>query len=657
MDSRVSLCMIVKNEAQNIKRCLDSAAGAVDEIIVIDTGSTDNTGQIAAEYGALVQSFLWNENFSDARNASLDLATGNWVLFLDADEELTQSSREALRRVIDDNAVEGYFVKIINYLGNDGWSESCPDLVFRLFRNRRDYRFRGAIHEQIAGVILEKNNQASYRIAEEIEIIHYGYLDKQIGEKDKKNRNINIIQKELLQDPENRLLRYHYGVELFRAEKYEEAAVELIQAANGIDPNTIYLPKLFRYIVMSCQSAKQPEKALDTALLGLRFFPDYADLYYYAGLLFLELKQYNKAREFFQNAVSMPAQPSLYASFGGVRGFRSYYHLGQIAETFLDYEDALKNYISSLRDNPNFTPALESMVKILKPRENPEYTKESLEKVFEFCTPEANQIMGGIYFRHGAYQLALEYFESAAANGASSPEIQLCKAICLIQERRRLEALRTINKFSRESHLYPLAKINELLCFWLQDKKKKVRSLFAELQALGLVADTEKVLSLFLAIPGKQKKHCAVTLGQDGMSLLLDVITRLLDMEEINKVEQLLSEISAENLAEYSLAIARRLYDFGYKEMAEALLREHISGNQNAEPHFLLAEICQEAGKNIEAEQYYRRALELDPDVPQYYIRLLNLYESSRKRILQEAMAKYPGADIFKKLSGEAPAD
>jgi len=655
-DNRISLCMIVKNEAQNIRRCLKSVAGAVDEIVVVDTGSTDDTRQIAREFGARVNSFLWNENFSDARNTSLDLATGDWILFLDADEELHKDSREVLRRLTSDDTVEGYFVKIINYIGNEGWTETCPDLVFRLFRNRKDYRFRGAIHEQIADVILEKNNKAVYRIAEEIVIIHYGYLDRQIDEKDKKNRNLRIIQKELEENPENRLLRYHYGVELFRAERYREAAEELTRAANGIDPGTIYLPKLLRYIVMSHKAAGQPDNVLDVARLGLQLFPDYADLYYYAGLVYLGLKQYGKAYESFQKAVSMPEQPAQYASFGGVRGFRSYYHLGQIAEAFLNYEEALRFYIASLHDNQGFTPALENIVRILKPRENSAYTKECLAKAFEFCTPQANLMMGEICFRQGAYKLALEYFEKGAAGEHASPAVQLWKAICLIQEQRYLEALRITGSFSPDGNLYPLAKLNELFCFWVQGNKKKVRALYAELSALGLAEDTEKVLTLFINIPDRRKNTGGVIVGQDGIMLLLDIVNRLLYMGQVNKALYLLNSVSPQSVAKYKLSIGQSFYDHGYREQAEVFLREYLTAQRDSEAYFLLGEICQEKGNYVEAEQHYRRALEINPDEPRYYVRQINLYENMRRQILKEALQKYPDVEIFRKLAEEVPA-
>lgn len=666
MTAKISLCMIVKNEGANLARCLNSVNGIVDEIIIVDTGSTDNTTHIALDYGAQVHFHPWTDNFSDARNASLELATGEWILFLDADEELDPGSGEALHHITSpdraDPGIEGCFVKIINYVGNEGWVETCPDLVFRLFRNRPDYRFRGAIHEQIVDVILEKSREARFTIAEGISIIHYGYLDGEVRAKNKKNRNLGIIQTELEAHPHNRLLRYHFGVELFRAERYAEAAQVFTQAANGIDPNTIYLPKLLRYLVLSHQAAGQLHQALETALLGLRFFPDYADLHYYAGLVYLDLKQYGAAEKSLQQAASMPEQPPQYASFGGMRGFRAYYQLGKIADTFLQFEEALKYYILSLRDNPQFTPALECIVQILKPHKYPQDTKESLDKICEFCTPEANRMIGEIYFRHGAYALALEHFERMtehpAADATLPSEIRLWKAICLIQEGRHLEALRLIEEFSATSPLYPLAKLNKLLSFWLQGRPQKVRALYKDLETLGLAEDTRTVLSLFLAHPKpypsakKQRGAHALTLGSDGLALLADIIQRLLALHEVERADFLLAQVQPASLAPKNVELAKLYYDYDQEPRAIDLLAKHLSFfPDDAAAHFLLAEVNHKCGNYPESEQHYRYAVELNPHEPRSYVRQIELYQDWQQRILAEARQKYPDSEVLRQLA------
>ncbi|HBV85547.1 MAG TPA: glycosyl transferase family 2 [Desulfosporosinus sp.] len=657
MAEKISLCMIVKNEALNLGRCLKSVSGIADEIIVVDTGSTDSTCEIARQYGAVIHHFLWNNNFSNARNASLELAHGDWILFLDADEELSPNSREILIPLIKNKAVEGFFVKIINYLGKEGWIETVPDLVFRLFRNKREYRFHGAIHEQIADVILQKNPKACYQIAENLTIIHHGYLDEVIKEKDKKSRNLRLIEQELEINPTNRLLQYHYGVELFRAERYSEAARVFIQSATDIDPNTIYLPKLIRYIVMAQQSSGQPQEALNTAALGLRLFPDYADLYFYTGLILLDLKRYSPARKAFLQALTMPEQPPQYASFGGVRGFRSYYYLAQIAEAFLDEEEALKYYLFSLRDNAHFTHALEHLVHILKPTKEPTYTMECLEKVCNFCTPMANRLMGDIYFRHGAYDLALHYLDQAEDGFPVSSDLKLRKAICLIQKRRFFEAVRLLEDFSRESPEYPIATVNRLFCFWIQNKPQKVRTLWQELHALGLAEDTERVLSLFPMFIKKTAPPPQLILGPEGMLLLLDIFQRLVAMQEIERAMFFLKALHRKSLADYSLKIAQIFVDYGEESRAIPFVQTVLEADPSAEAHFRLAEIFSHLGRLSEAEQHYKHALELDPDTPSYYVRLIELYTAWRQTILKEALEKHPENDVFRKLLEEVSSN
>ncbi|MBO8127809.1 MAG: glycosyltransferase [Peptococcaceae bacterium] len=658
MNTKISLCMIVKDEEQNIRRCLSSVAGAVDEIIVVDTGSTDSTPQIAREFGALVHSFPWNDNFSDARNASLELATGDWILFLDADEELAKESRDVLRALTADDTVEGYFVKIINYLGNEGWIEACPDLVFRLFRNRPDYRFHGAVHEQIVDVILERNNQARYQIADNLVINHYGYLNQQIAAKDKKNRNLALLQRELAKDPDNRLLRYHYGVELYRAERYEEAAEELTKAANGIDPQTIYLPKLLRYIVLAYHAAGRPEQALEIIQQGLSLFPNYADLYYYGGVISYEQRDYARAYEFFQRALEMPEQPAYYAPFSGIRGFRSYYQLGRLAEIFLNYEEALRYYIAGLRDNPSFTPALESITRILEPQVDPQYAKECLEKVCDFCTPQANLLVGQILFRQSAYQLALVYLERGMEQQENIPaELLLWKAICLMQQERFLEALRILNEFGIDHPLYPLAKLNELFCFWLQGNHRKVQSLADDLFALGLSIDTGAVVGL-LRDSLSSHKAPGIHLGQEGMLLFLDLLGRTLDLQEKKRADSLLEGLNQECLNQNAKKIGQLFYRYRYREAAEHYLHIHLAGSPEcAEAHFLLGEIKEQEGNYTKAGEHYRQAQTLNPGEPRYYVKLVRLYQNMRRAILEEAIQRYPEVRVFRELLKEAPAE
>lgn len=652
MGKKISLCMIVKDEENNLQRCLDSVAEAVDEIIIVDTGSSDKTVQIAEGAGAKVLSHVWKGDFSAARNAALELAEGEWILFLDADEVLEPSARQALRLAAElDN--EGYFIEILNLIGSEGSIEVCPDLVFRMFRNRPENRFHGAIHEQIADVILKNNKQANFQIAENVTIRHYGYLSQQIIEKDKKNRNLAIIKKELENDPDNQTLRYHYGVELFRMNRFVEAAVELTNAANSTDPNAIYYPKLLRYIVMSHYGVRQYDKALEASRLGITLFPNYADLYYYSGLINIGQKNYAGAFESFQKALATPEQPVHYAPFRGSRGFRTHFQIGQLAEAFGNEEEALRYYILSLQDNPNFIAGMAAIVHVLDPCQNPEYTFHSMEKLCDFCTIDAKRIIGTVYFDERAYGLALDYFEKIET-ASLDDYTKMLKAICLIQHQRTIEARRIIDGILPSNQQYPLAKLNEILCYWLDTNRKKVNRLCDDFLALGLSPDTGGVISILKNSLYKRLSIPPAVIGEEGMSLVKDIVARALDRQKAAHADKLLSLVAKQSLQNNYLDLARIFARYGYWDTAKYYTELHLEYDvDSADAWCQMGEVFHQKKQHEEAGLCYRRALTIDPQQPQYYVKLIRLYQARRKELIAQAAQNFPDTPLFGSLLEE----
>ena len=148
---KISACLIVKNEADNIGRCLDSLKGVANEIIVVDTGSTDNTKEIALTYGAKIFDYQWDNNFSNAKNFALDQATGDWIIFLDADEFFGKSTQKQLNSVLkhvhQNKALDEIVCKILNIEVQLGRIIS-ENPTIRIFRGKSGIKYEGAIHEQ-----------------------------------------------------------------------------------------------------------------------------------------------------------------------------------------------------------------------------------------------------------------------------------------------------------------------------------------------------------------------------------------------------------------------------------------------------------------------------------------------------------------------------
>ena len=204
---QLSQCMIVKNEEKNIERALSWAKGLAFEQIVVDTGSTDRTVEIAERMGAKVYYFEWINDFSAAKNYAIEQATGNWIAFLDADEYFPREDAKRLLTILkkihsDTKLREQYH--LINcrmlQLDDDG-KVTGVDEHNRVFRNIPPMRYSGKIHEAI------RCNRENALWADNISIYHTGYSVSVYAETDKAERNISMLRAELIDRPENLSLK------------------------------------------------------------------------------------------------------------------------------------------------------------------------------------------------------------------------------------------------------------------------------------------------------------------------------------------------------------------------------------------------------------------------------------------------------------------
>ncbi|WP_158630176.1 glycosyltransferase [Cohnella sp. AR92] len=192
-DRLISLCMIVKNEEDSLERCLQSVYRYLDEIILVDTGSTDSTVDIAKKYTDNIYHFEWINDFSAARNVSLQYATGKWILCLDADDYMEEKDIAHLRNVLSRlEPEEGivYHQPYISMLGEDERGNLNVSKVVRVFPNYMGLLFHRPIHEQVystRGVALKSADL-------KIPIYHTGYQKSEIEKKDKHGRNLSIFK-------------------------------------------------------------------------------------------------------------------------------------------------------------------------------------------------------------------------------------------------------------------------------------------------------------------------------------------------------------------------------------------------------------------------------------------------------------------------------
>ncbi|SHE28697.1 glycosyltransferase [Desulforamulus putei] len=289
---KVSLCLITKNEQHCILSCINSVKHLVHEIVVVDTGSSDNTVPLAQKAGARVFHTEWTGDFAQARNFGLEQATGNWILILDADEVLSPEGTEGFYQLLNDSEVEGYFLTIKNFFG-DG-REFTTDKVLRLFRNKPSYRFTGAIHEQVAPSILKAAGGKGLASAPLV-IYHYGYLDTELAGKDKFNRNTSIIYRELAKKPGDPFLLYSLALEHFQRGLVAEGVRCLDEALSQMRGSEGYFEDALVHMAVGLWGLGHMERLLEFLNNSLSMLPEQGDLLLIRGITFLNLKQYSEA--------------------------------------------------------------------------------------------------------------------------------------------------------------------------------------------------------------------------------------------------------------------------------------------------------------------------------------------------------------------------
>ncbi|MCG7378346.1 glycosyltransferase [Paenibacillus sp. ACRSA] len=368
----ISLCMIVKDEAQHLERCLDAVRDVVDEIIVVDTGSTDDTPDIARRYGAIVMHATWSGDFARARNQSLALATNPWILVLDADEVWlpTESMHTEMGRLVssDQDEIWGYWIQVTSLLGHSG-EERVTDVVCRLFRNDPRIAFKGTIHEEVASSIYAFAPQGI--AACELEILHDGYLDRVITSKNKIERNMRLIRSALNQTPGQPELLYALAAEWFQQGNYEEALRLLVPLLAELEPGCGYHSDLVLKTAYAWREYGHPERALAIVQAWAPVYEDFPDLLELGAVLQLDLGHEEDALDWLRHAKSVAGSGSKYTSVSGAGSYRSLILEGMAYEQLGQWQQAEEAYTAAIATKSDSVAAWQRLLWLAAVTERP----------------------------------------------------------------------------------------------------------------------------------------------------------------------------------------------------------------------------------------------------------------------------------------------
>lgn len=363
----LSLCMIVKDEEEMLPKCLGAVADFVDELIVVDTGSTDKTVEIAESFGAKVLHHKWTGDFSEARNIGFDAATSDWKMFLDADEVLVEGEGPKLRELLGHTWREAIYLVETNYTGDIEHGTSVDHNALRIFRNRPEYRFKDRIHEQIAyalPAIPERFETSTVRID------HFGYLGVVREERDKSRRNIELLEQQIAEGNSSAFVEFNLGSEYLAIDEPLSARRHLQVAWERLenDPDRTrypFFPSLSSRYVRALRHCGEYELVQEVGGEVLRLLPKFTDVVLEQADALQSAGQAEAAEARYRDALAMGDAPTEYAGSRGAGSFMARQALATLLLSQERHEEAAHELRECLRERPNYLAALQPLAHCL----------------------------------------------------------------------------------------------------------------------------------------------------------------------------------------------------------------------------------------------------------------------------------------------------
>mgnify|MGYP000981837050 CR=1 FL=1 len=437
---RLTVCLIVKNEERFLPACLKSIREIAEQIVVVDTGSADRSVEIAQAAGAEVHHFEWCDDFSAARNAALEHARGDWILVLDADEELVAESKDRLRQALNVDSVLAWRLP----LADAGKEKEGFHYVPRLFRNMPGACFAGRIHEHAFGSL--ERHLEEWGMDNKLgnaQLRHHGYSDQVVKERSKVDRNLRLLSVAIEEQPQDVSLRMSYGLELVRSGQLDSGLEEYYRAFNLMNrqPTAKTPPELRERLLTLLGShlvtAQRFQSLIELAgTSAAAATGPTASLHMLFGVGFFLQKKFEDAAKHLKSCLAKRNQPALSPILPDIHSVAprhmlalAYVQLGKAPEAIKEYRLALEEDPSSVKVRMDYARLLEQS----------EQWIPALEQLHQVITVKPGELLA---WRMGA-EIALRQreFSEFAADWTSEavkvfprdPSLGLARAEVLLQ--------------------------------------------------------------------------------------------------------------------------------------------------------------------------------------------------------------------------------
>ncbi|HEV3001115.1 MAG TPA: glycosyltransferase [Solirubrobacteraceae bacterium] len=458
---RISLCMIAKDEESMLGRTLDAVAPFVDEVVLVDTGSSDRTVEIAEAHGARVLHHAWTGDFSAARNVSLDAATGDWILYLDADEVLGDGDGERLRALAGHTWREAFYLVMTNYVGDEEDRHGNVFNALRLFRNRPEYRFSGRIHEQWAGALpgfLPERITVS-----DVRVEHYGYLGVVRDAKGKGTRNLELLHRQQAEGDDSPFLHFNIGSELAAAGDNAGALAELRVAwenltTHGDVTRAGFAPLLANRYVRALRACGELEELRTVAADALERYPGFTDVVLEQAFAARQEGDVARAEALLHRCLELGDAPSRYSGSVGGGTYLALLELADLLRSTGRLEEAEEHVRRCLTEHPRFIGVVEPYAAIRLARgADPADVVAEVHAAVPHLALGARFILGVALHEAGAAAQAEAEFHAVVAAQPGSGPARLALAESLLSQGRLDGAVEAVAAIEPDSPWAPAA--------------------------------------------------------------------------------------------------------------------------------------------------------------------------------------------------------
>lgn len=434
----VSLCMIVRNEERYLPDCLASAGPFVDEIVIVDTGSTDRTAEIAAAAGARVFHEEWRDDFAAARNRALRHASGDWILVLDADERLAGNSGQAMRDLIKTSNVVAYLVKLECPTNGGSALGTIPiRWLPRLFRNGVGARYEGVIHECLLPSLRGKGKV----IYSAMTLEHLGYLHTHEVMQAKATRNLRLLQDQVARTPEDSLTWIQLAETQMTLSQQDQAIASYRRAIALFDCERTRGQRTIgdATAALACQQLgvlhllqEAPDEAIAALRQAIALWPALASAHLYLGQAYDHKQEPESALEQFHKAVECAQRPEQPGHPVRLAPWAPWLLMGTVQYKLQQYEAARNSLCQAIRVNADFPSAHTLLGVIHLAMDQPDAALDAFETAQRLgdSTPSLFVNVGAAHNRLGDSEKAVQAFREALAREPESQNARLglCQA-------------------------------------------------------------------------------------------------------------------------------------------------------------------------------------------------------------------------------------